>query len=209
MLLRCELLLCSAMCLLTCAAAGAGDVTLKSAKRYAELRERQIVNERIAKQSELAQLNKWLARPIFAPQSTSAFRKQEIAKTKGRVKKLKAWLADDAAGNTDTSPTLKLPLRSDGIGKLERASAEVVQIIGDTEMLVRLKGPGGEPQSILTLVRNVPTAGLVDGGGVSLYGTFEVAGTEQYNTAGGGSNTVTVIEPFDVDAAMKMLKTGK
>lgn len=104
------------------------------------------------------------------------------------------------------------------IGRLPYA-AKVQQILGPKEMLVNtrwsvdrvrvennrvVKFP--EIQTVLVLLRNVPTDTLSDGAGVVLPYAFEVTGNHTYTTALGASNTVMVLEPFDLVAAEKWVK---
>lgn len=48
---------------------------------------------------------------------------------------------------------------------------------------------------VLVWFRNVPTANIVDGQEKDVGGAFTVSGTKTYRTAGGGSETVFVLEP--------------
>lgn len=68
---------------------------------------------------------------------------------------------------------------------------EVFQVLGQAEMLLRT----GQR---ITCVRGVPTKGVVDGARVKIEPRLRVTSTTTYPTIVGGTNTVFVLEPFDM-----------
>lgn len=70
---------------------------------------------------------------------------------------------------------------------------KVVQVVDGNQMLVL----GLNPEATLLWVKGVKTDGIVDDADFNLDGPFVVTGTTTYNTAGGATKKVFVIEPFD------------
>lgn len=86
---------------------------------------------------------------------------------------------------------------------------KVAQVIGEDEMLVSVGNPNESKQVTLKLC--VSTKGVVDGQEIKGVppGVFIVTGTETYRTANGGSNTVWVLKPFDIEEAAAVLKEAR
>ncbi len=102
-------------------------------------------------------------------------------------------------------PQLSLPPSAGDIGQLGLWwKSYVVQVLGATEMIVKL-GPAGSDHPPV-LIRGKPSAGIADGTNANLYGTYEVLGTEMYPTASGATNTIMVLEPFSVEEAFALVE---
>jgi hypothetical protein len=78
----------------------------------------------------------------------------------------------------------------DGTVGAQPATFTVLQVLGPTEMLLKT----GQKA---TLVRGLPTDGLVDDGSVTIRQVLRVSKTERYTTTDGATNTVFVLEPHD------------
>ncbi len=78
-------------------------------------------------------------------------------------------------------------------------SFEVMQITDGTNMMVTMFGQR-------VWVSGVSTAGLVDGKKVELPQVFRITGTKTYKTAIGGSNTVFVFSPVDMEKMQPYLE---
>ena len=110
------------------------------------------------------------------------------------------------------------------IGVIKKTRFTVLQVISKSEVLiapivtttsfstsgVRIRQSFGEELG-KPLKVNAPTKGLVDDkelpGGIP--GVFLVTGTETYATVNGGSNTVWVLKPFDIEEAAGVLKEAR
>jgi hypothetical protein len=108
-------------------------------------------------------------------------------------------------------PTLRFPPRAGQIGRLPGGGVYVEQVLGPNEALVRCafhmtvivtrnKQSVSEVvhQRPLFKIRGVPTAEWEASADVELLGTFEIAGSERYQTVDGQSATVQVLKPFDM-----------
>jgi hypothetical protein len=108
-------------------------------------------------------------------------------------------------------PVLHFPPRAGQIGRLPGGGVYVEQILGPNEALVRCsfhvtvivtrnKQSVSEVvhQRPLFKIRGVPTAEWGASSDVELLGTFEIGGTERYQTVDGQSMTAQVLKPFDM-----------
>jgi hypothetical protein len=108
-------------------------------------------------------------------------------------------------------PMLHFPPRAGQIGRLPGGGVYVEQILGPNEALVRCsfhvpvivtrnKQSVSEVvhQRPLFKIRGVPTAEWGASSDVELLGTFEIAGSERYQTVDGQSATVQILKPFDM-----------
>jgi len=84
-------------------------------------------------------------------------------------------------------------------------SHEVLQVLGDTKVLMFQRDGDGERH--LMLVDGFSTKGMVDGNPYRIPGTIWVSGTTAYDTVGGGTKTVLKVEPFDWDQFVKQQRT--
>ena len=76
--------------------------------------------------------------------------------------------------------------------------AKILQIIDSRSMLLEpYSFAADHPKAVM--VRGVATSGHVDDGYISITKMLKVIGTIQYTTVIGGSRTVFVLEPFDVE----------
>lgn len=89
-----------------------------------------------------------------------------------------------------------------------RPNIRVRQVLGPEEALVAYQRIDGKTYPMF-LLRGFSTAGWADDTEVKFTRVGEVTGTHSYETAGGGTNTVFVVEPFDVAAAEKFLGAEK
>jgi len=114
--------------------------------------------------------------------------------------KLKSLLAELKEGKT--LPVLRIPLNAVKVGDIafmtsgepnQPATVRVFQVIDGDSILAKY----GE--RIFWL--NTPTDNLTDDDPLFLNDVLEVAGTQTYNTAAGGSKTVYRLERFDIDVA--------
>lgn len=82
-----------------------------------------------------------------------------------------------------------------------RFEIRVAQVSNATEMFVQQAFvlPNEVMAGNRILVRGVSTKGVVDDMAIELPQVFEVTDTETYGTADGGTNTVFVVEPIDID----------
>lgn len=110
------------------------------------------------------------------------------------------------------------------IGLVGNKRWTVLQVISKSEMLVapkvtttsfstggvRIRQSFGETTG-KPLKINASTKGLVDDKELpdGIPGVFLVTGTETYATSGGGSNTVWVLKPFDIEEAAVALKESR
>lgn len=93
-----------------------------------------------------------------------------------------------------------------------KAKYKVAQVISANEMLVSVGSTHSDVgESKFTLKLCVSTKGAVDGQEIKGVppGVFIVTGTETYRTAIGGSNTVWVLKPFDIEEAAAVLKEAR
>ncbi len=108
-------------------------------------------------------------------------------------------------------PMLRFPTRVGQIGRLPGGGAYVEQVIGPKEALVRCsfrvnvvvtrnQQAVGEVvrQRSLYKMREEPTAAWGESNDVALTGTFQIVGTERYQTDDGHWTTVQVLKPFDM-----------
>jgi hypothetical protein len=114
--------------------------------------------------------------------------------------KLKAILAELKEGKT--LPVLRIPLNVVNEGDIgfmtsgepnQPAIVRVFQVIDGDSLLAKYGG------RIFWL--NMPTGNLTDDAPLVLKDVLEVAGTQTYDTAAGGSKTVYRLERFDIDVA--------
>jgi hypothetical protein len=158
--------------------------------------------------------------PIVFPSAES--KRQSVEDARARLRESEERLQALRKRDTLCFPTLSFPPKVGDIGYLEREAANVKQVIDDENMLInayftveirtaRNNRPVTmhETRHLVFLVRGVSTQGAADGLGFSLPQVFEVTGTEQYKTVNGGTNTVLVIEPFDVKGAEAIWKKHK
>lgn len=118
--------------------------------------------------------------------------------TKANLAKMKKEIADLKSGKTHPTPTIGVPLKVGDIGICPGGGGQIVQIIGDKEMLGQIYW--GD-LTIVILVRGVPTARLADKTALELNAIYEVSDTYKYETAIGSSKTVMVLEPFNTSGA--------
>jgi hypothetical protein len=108
-------------------------------------------------------------------------------------------------------PLLRFPPRAGQIGRLPGGGVYVEQILGPQEALVRcsyhmtvivtrnkLAVSEVVHQRPLFKIRGVPTAEWETSTDVELLGTFEITGSERYQTVEGKSATVLVLKPLDM-----------
>lgn len=94
-------------------------------------------------------------------------------------------------------------------------SAEIVQVLTDSTILISVSLPDGEfLGKTITFpkfgffIEGIDTTDLVDGDTLDTLGvTFEVLGTRQYETVSGATSTVYVLKRFDMEPYMKSLTT--
>jgi hypothetical protein len=116
-------------------------------------------------------------------------------------------------------PMLRFPTRLGEIGRLPGGGAYVEQVIGPKEALVRCsfrvnvvvtrnQQAVGEVvrQRPLYKMREEPTAEWGESNEVALTGTFQVVGTERYQTDDGHWAAVQVLKPFDMRQIEDYLK---
>ncbi|HUY37069.1 MAG TPA: hypothetical protein VMV69_30410 [Pirellulales bacterium] len=92
------------------------------------------------------------------------------------------------------------------------ANFRVSQILDARNMLVRQLGNLNRADGAPVWITGIDTsrfAGNIARGKIMLPQVFEVTGTKRYETVLGGSQTVFVLEPFDVDGVRPFLKFGE
>ncbi len=115
------------------------------------------------------------------------------------IMNLKKLLVDIKARRKLTIPTLQTPFVVGEIGYAPGAGlGQLFQVVDEQRMLVKLDAAG---VTWTVLVRGESTANRADTTPIALRSVYEVVGTYKYTTALGSSNTVMVIEPFDLHAA--------
>jgi hypothetical protein len=115
--------------------------------------------------------------------------------------------------------TLSFPPETGAIGRLPRLACHVDQILSEREMLVRCYfpvkvasvrqfRPRGETlmQAVAFTVRGVATQDFSEGADTETQQVFEITGRATYATVGGGSNTVWVLEAFDMSVAERTFR---
>ncbi|MBI2480881.1 MAG: hypothetical protein HYV60_20305 [Planctomycetia bacterium] len=105
---------------------------------------------------------------------------------------LVATIVNAISSNKEIELIPQYSLKDGAVGRLGGPLGYiVVQVIDDQNMLVRT-------QRIPFLIRGIPTKGTIDGGyiakGIEKKVLFVIAGTETYDTAIGGTNTVFVAQ---------------
>jgi hypothetical protein len=86
----------------------------------------------------------------------------------------------------------------------------VSQIIDAKTMRAELVDPRvGVNKRINVMVRGMSTSGMVDDQTFACDTVFEVTGTETYNTAIGGTQTVFVLKPLDTDPIVELIQKPK
>jgi hypothetical protein len=114
--------------------------------------------------------------------------------------KLKQMLEELKKG--DTLPVLRIPLDKAGVGDIgfftngnpnEPATVAVFQVLDENSLLCKHRG------RVFWL--ETPTEKLIDDSLLYLNDVLEVAGTQRYDTAAGGTNTVFRLERFDIELA--------
>jgi hypothetical protein len=86
----------------------------------------------------------------------------------------------------------------------------VSQIIDAKTMRAELVDPRvGVNKRINVMVRGMSTSGMVDDQTFACETVFEVTGTETYNTAIGGTQTVFVLKPLDTDPIVELIQKPK
>jgi hypothetical protein len=116
-------------------------------------------------------------------------------------------------------PMLRFPTRVGQIGRLPGGGAYVEQLIGPQEALVRCsfrvnvvvtrnQRPVSEivRQRPLFKIRGQSTAEWDESTDIPLEGTFQIVGTERYQTEDGRSATVQVLKPFDMRPIEQYIK---
>lgn len=121
--------------------------------------------------------------------------KQPAEVLQGRLQDAQNEMKSLMSGAEIYVPDFDYPPEVGQIGRLGTRRAKVVQVVDDRSMLI-MPYLGG--QQLLILVRGASTAAVADGLMYAFPDVFEVTGTHRYETVGGGSRTVLVIEPFDI-----------
>lgn len=147
--------------------------------------------------------------------------KKEVAEVRKRIKELEK-------GSSLFIPNIEMPIKAGAIGRLNDERAKVIQVIDDKNMIVRILftvqgvklvgaqgGVGGaavpdfKTYEKLFWAKGFDTAGLADDSLFSLDGVLEVSGTKMYETVGGGTETLFILEPFNIEAARKAYEESR
>lgn len=149
-------------------------------------------------------------RTLLAKQSRDASSSEELMESVrddiARYERYLKHIQDDGAG---FRPALDLPrkLKVGMFGAIshnrywpdEVVPVEVFQVVDERNALVKFWND-------LVWVSGLPTTDLVDGKTIVLKPVFKVTGTKRYQSAGGGSNTVYLLELFDTTRADAILE---
>ncbi len=149
-------------------------------------------------------------------------KRENIAKTETSIEEAATRLADFQQG--ELLSLIAMPNTGEPavgmLGTLPNPEVTVTQVLGPTEMLIRLtwfysppfsvpNGRGGQfrtparERTARFWVRGVPTEEFADESRQFLRQAFHIAGTQQYETEAGSRSTVFVIEPVDLAPFLK------
>jgi hypothetical protein len=107
-------------------------------------------------------------------------------------------------------PSLSARMQVGDFGGFFGNKIYVLQIIDSKTMRAELRDPRvGTNKNINVMVRGLPTSGMVDNQAFACETVFEVTGTETYNTAIGGTQTVFVLKPLDTDPIVELIQKPK
>jgi hypothetical protein len=128
---------------------------------------------------------------------------QNIKDNKDQVKQLKSR-------DQVVFPELTANSRVGDFGQFPNKSIPVIQIIERERLLCTLSRPTIQSAKRATvMVYGVDTTGWIDGQAFDCELVFEITGTETYDTANGGSQTVFILKPIDTAPILELLKKPK
>ena len=129
--------------------------------------------------------------------------KKEQEETKDQTKKLTDRLAELETNNPPFLPYMPRPASwtVGALGRIDCANMTVVQVIGEDKMLVDVvDGVSPDYGSQWVMFSGFSTSRLTDGAGVRIDKPISISKTTTYTTAIGGTKTVLVAEPLDLEA---------
>jgi hypothetical protein len=139
-----------------------------------------------------------------------------------RIKEAQTNLETLQANEHPVVGTLAFPPQAGAIGRLPRRMCHVDQIVSEREMLVRcffrvkvaavrkFKAHGETVVPPVGFsVRGVATRDFHEGADVELPQVFEIGGRHTYETVGGSSNTVWVLNVFDMEEAERYFRDSR
>jgi hypothetical protein len=142
--------------------------------------------------------------------SSKEARQQSVDELTEKVDQLKKDIKSIDKREAVVFPSLSARMEVGDFGVFFGNKIYVLQIIDSKTMRAELRDPRvGINKNINVMVRDLPTSGMVDDQAFACETVFEVTGTETYNTAIGGTQTVFVLKPLDTDPIVELIQKPK
>lgn len=137
-------------------------------------------------------------------------RQEVVDELTANVEKLNEDIKSIDNRTTVVFPSLSAIMETGDFGVFFGKKIHILQIIDEKTMRAELRDPRIEVnRNIRVMVKNFSTSGMVDDQTVDCDTVFEVTGTETYQTAVGGTQTVFVLKPLDLKPILELVEKPK
>jgi hypothetical protein len=142
--------------------------------------------------------------------SSKDAREEAVKELTAKVEQLTQEIKSIDKRESVVFPKLSANMKVGDFGIFFGNKIRVSQIIDTKTMRAELVDPRvGVNKRINVMVRGMSTSGMVDDQTFACDTVFEVTGTETYNTAIGGTQTVFVLKPLDTDPIVELIQKPK